>query len=113
MATPCKNCGAEKTEDVRHGLLYALAKAVGYRLRMCSRCHRLRLVPRYPKPAVKEAVPDPAPRPPVQGACPKCGKIDYRRSRRLFWERLIFRGPMVRCRSCRARYPLPRLTDTA
>jgi hypothetical protein len=119
MATPCKKCGAEKTEDVRHGLLYSLAKAFGYRLRMCSRCHRLRLVPRHPKPSVEkptpapDPAPDPASRPPVMGACPKCGKVDFRRSRRLIWERLIFRGPMARCRACRARFPLPQPIDAA
>ena len=121
MATPCKKCGAEKTEDVRHGLLYSLAKAFGYRLRVCSRCHRLRLVPRHPKPSVEKPTPapDPAPapdftsQPPVMGACPKCGKVDFRRSRRLIWERLIFRGPMARCRGCRARFPLPQPIDAA
>ena len=115
MATPCKKCGAEKTEDVRHGLLYSLAKAFGYRLRMCSRCHRLRLVSRHLKPSVEKPTPAPdsTSQPPVMGACPKCGKTDFRRSRRHFWERLIVRGPMVRCRACRARFPLPEPIDAA
>ena len=45
MATPCSRCGATKTETVRHGLMYNLARRFGYRLRMCSRCRRLRLLP--------------------------------------------------------------------
>jgi len=111
MATPCKKCGAEKTESVHHGVLYALAKVFGYRLRMCSRCHRLRFIPRRSsRPRGNDTASVAAPRP-VRGACPNCGKVDYRRSRRLWWEHLILRGPMVRCRACRARFPLPRPVD--
>jgi len=46
--------------------------------------------------------------PRLAGACPRCGKQDYQRSRRRWWERVIRRGPMVRCRACRARFPMPR-----
>jgi hypothetical protein len=113
MATPCKKCGAEKTESVRHSLLYALAKSLGYRLRMCSRCHRLRFIPRElgrsnGASPIKTA---PAPAPALKGACPSCGKTDYRRSRRLIWERFVLRGPMARCRACHARFPMPRPVD--
>ena len=112
MATPCKKCGAEKTEDVQHGLLYAGAKLLGYRLRMCSRCHRLRLVPRHPaKRSGEKSAPVSLPLRPLTGACPNCGKIDYRRSRRTLGEHVLLRGPMVRCRGCRTRYPLPRPID--
>lgn len=45
MATPCSRCGATKTETVRHGLMYNLARRFGYRLRKCGRCRRLRLLP--------------------------------------------------------------------
>ena len=113
MATPCKKCGAEKTENVHHGLLYAGAKLLGYRLRMCSRCHRLRLVPRHPdKLSEEKPVSAPAPSHPLLGACPNCGKVDYRRSRRTFWEHVIMRSPIVRCRACRTRYPLPKPIDS-
>ena len=111
MVTPCKKCGAEKTEDVHHGILYELAKVFGYRLRMCSRCHRLRVVPRHPRHTDEKPTTGSATPPPSYGTCPKCGKTDYRRSRRLLWEHLIFRGPMVRCRACRTRYPQPRSLD--
>ena len=108
MATPCKKCGAEKTETVGHGLMYSMAKMFGYRLRICSRCHRYRLIPRHgERPSKSEPS---ASNPPAPGACPRCGQKDYRRSRRYLWERFIFRGPMVRCRACRTRYQMPRLT---
>jgi hypothetical protein len=119
MATPCKKCGAEKTESIGHGLLYALAKAFGYRLRICSRCHRYRLLPRYDeKPHRSDEKPHHHHReepkrsdaPKVEGACPECGKSDFRRSRRRWWERLIMRGPMVRCRACHTRFPMPQPT---
>jgi hypothetical protein len=45
MAAPCSRCGATKTESVRHGLMYKLARRFGYRLRKCGRCRRLRLIP--------------------------------------------------------------------
>ncbi len=110
MATPCPKCGAEKTEDPYHGLLYSLAKAFGYRLRICSRCHRRRFLPVH-RPRIDDLEePEPLPsaeaKPP--GACPKCGKVDFRRSRRRSWERLIGRGPMARCRACKTRFPMPR-----
>jgi len=113
MATPCKKCGAEKTETVHHGLLYGLARAFGYRLRMCSRCHRLRLIPRQSKRPSGNSTEQPASPREVKGACPSCGKVDYRRSRRHFWEHVLLRGPMVRCRGCRTRFRMPRPVDLA
>jgi hypothetical protein len=110
MATPCKKCGAEKTEHAGHGLMYALAKAFGYRLRICSRCHRYRLLPRHEERPPRREEQEPHDEPKVEGACPECGKSDFRRSRRLWWERLIMRGPMVRCRACHTRFPMPQPT---
>jgi hypothetical protein len=111
MAEPCRKCGETKTESIPHGLRYSIARIVGYRLRMCSRCRRLRLLPRHAegvayaasKPAAKRKT-----RPREPGVCPRCGSNDYRRSRRRFLERLIRRPPMARCRVCRKRFPLPR-----
>jgi len=39
--------------------------------------------------------------------CPKCGSTLYRRSRRRWWERLIKRPRMARCRKCDHRFPYP------
>ena len=131
LATPCPKCGATKTESARHGMLYRVARMFGYRLRICSRCRRKRFLPRdhsrtgesqegLTQPAAagppagdvsagqptldEESKPAPAGRP---DACPRCGKYDFRRSHRRFWERLIGRGRMVRCRNCRYRFPKP------
>jgi len=125
MATPCKKCGATGTEAVHHGLTYKLIKKFGYRLRKCSRCRRTRLLPLAENPgsereghhhhhqesAPVEAVPNEAEElheKERREACPKCGKHDFRRSRRTWWEHLRRRPSMVRCRSCRHRYALPR-----
>lgn len=126
MATPCRKCGAQKTEDPYHGLLYSLAKACGYRLRICSRCRRRRFLPlarprlndldeperlRREEPAQANLAINPGVEANPPGACPKCGKVDFRRSRRRSWERMIGRGPMVRCRACQTRFPLPQPAD--
>jgi hypothetical protein len=87
--------------------MYSLAEAFGYHLRMCSRCHRLRLVPRHGERIHRREERKRRPEPDLPGACPQCGKKDYYRSRRRWWERLILRGPMVRCRACRTRFPMP------
>jgi len=42
-----------------------------------------------------------------RGNCPRCGSRAYRRSRRRWFERLLRRPPMARCRSCRFRFRLP------
>jgi hypothetical protein len=107
MATPCKKCGAEKTEAVGHAIMYSIAKMFGYRLRICSRCHRYRLLSRHDEHHHTE---NSEPQSALPGACPRCGKKDYRRSRRNMWERVVRRGPMVRCRACRHRFPQPRPT---
>jgi hypothetical protein len=110
MARPCPHCGAQKTESVRHGFWYTLAKAFGYRLRKCSRCRRLRLLPRHGETHETAGVDDAGFQPGAADACPRCGSKDYRRSRRRWWERLIGRGPMARCRACRQRFPYPLLS---
>lgn len=118
MATPCRKCGANKTEPVRRGVFYSLAKALGRRPRRCARCHRLRMLrmdeptdsPVPPRPGVLRRLfardPDP---PEAQDpvACPHCGGKDYRHSRRRWHERVAGRPRMVRCRRCRKRFPLP------
>ncbi len=43
--------------------------------------------------------------------CPRCGSRAYRRSRRRWFEHLLRRPPMARCRSCRQRFPYPRHGD--
>lgn len=120
MATPCRKCGATKTEPSRHGPMHRLARRFGYRLRRCARCHRMRLVPLdeprdFPNDerlegldtSGHESPPDEALKEPAGPTCPRCGKSDYRRSRRRWWEHLLHRPHMVRCRSCRTRFPLP------
>jgi hypothetical protein len=47
MSSPCPKCGAIKTEAVRHGIVYNLAWAFGYRLRECSGCRKPRLIRRH------------------------------------------------------------------
>ena len=46
MASPCRKCGATKTDPVHHGILYKLATAFGYRLHRCASCRTLRLFAR-------------------------------------------------------------------
>jgi len=87
--------------------MYSLALAFGYHLRMCSRCHRLRLLLRHGERSHRREERKRRPESELPGVCPQCGKKDYRRSRRRWWERLIQRGPMVRCRACRTRFPMP------
>lgn len=112
MATPCRKCRATKTEPVRHGWRYNLARRFGYRLRTCSRCRRYRLVPLSQSAdlpndeQLEHLADDELESGPTGPVCPRCGKSDYRRSRRRWWERLLRRPPMVRCRTCRTRFPI-------
>ena len=121
MATPCRKCGATKTEHVHHGFLYTLARKFGYRLRVCSRCRRRRLLrrgedpdePVPPRNARKSAARSPSPVPfsanngQILQRCPRCGGREFQRTKRRWHERVFFRPPMARCRSCRNRFPLP------
>jgi len=91
--------------------MYGVAKAFGYRLRICSRCHRYRLLPRHGENMSRRAKVERRHERKVLGQCPQCGKADFRRSRRRWWERLIMRGPMVRCRACQARFPMPQAAE--
>jgi len=45
-ARSCPRCGESKTESVRHGVIYNTLWRMGYHLRRCSRCNRLRLFKR-------------------------------------------------------------------
>ena len=47
MIPRCPRCGATKTDPVPHDFKYDLARALGYRLQMCSRCRRMRFLPRH------------------------------------------------------------------
>ncbi len=118
MATPCRKCGATKTESVYHGTAYSLARRFGYRLRVCSRCRRYRLLDldEHPDaPVMRDAPPKLAPDPPPvpseppgtrRSECPRCGSTDHYRSRRRWYERLFRRSAMARCRRCQKRFPL-------
>ena len=111
-AKPCRKCGSTKTGSVPHGLLFKLARTFGYRLRLCGGCRRLRLVrrnteaePEMIRPPVSQ-MPAPAPAKNTVG-CPYCSSTDFRRSRRRWYDRLIRRPAMARCRNCRRRFPRP------
>src|SRR5438552_6757893 len=109
---PCRKCGSTKTGSARRGLLSKLAQTFGYRLRTCGGCRRLRLVRRQHE-GEPETIRQPVsklPTPP--GAkntvgCPYCGGTDIRRSRRRWYDRLMKRPKMVRCRKCLRRFPRP------
>ncbi len=47
MTSPCPKCGETKTDPVRHGLMYKLVWAFGYRLQECARCRAPRFIPRH------------------------------------------------------------------
>jgi hypothetical protein len=113
---PCRKCGSTKTGSVPRGLLFKLARIFGYRLRLCGGCRRLRLIPLEPEggpetirqPESKPPTPAPAPAP-VKNiiGCPYCRSTEWRRSRRRWYDRLMKRPKMARCRTCRRRFPQP------
>ena len=130
MVPPCQKCGATRTESVRHRypVRYALARGFGYRLRLCGRCNRLRLIRKdffehahseppadaLPFPDTELPLEPPTPEPQEEAAapetqvfCPHCGSAKYRRSKRRWYERLVGRPPMARCRVCYRRFPYP------
>jgi len=47
MTSPCPRCGDTKADPVRHGLMYKLVWAFGYRLQECARCRGPRFLPRH------------------------------------------------------------------
>ncbi|HLY63275.1 MAG TPA: hypothetical protein VKV95_21225 [Terriglobia bacterium] len=109
-AAPCRRCGSTKTGSARRGLLYNIANLCGYRLRLCGGCRRLRLISRTQEaePEVIRAaeVVTPAAAPPSNSpACPYCGSGDFRRSRRRWFDHLLKRPKMARCRQCHRRFP--------
>jgi hypothetical protein len=118
-AKPCRKCGSTKTGSVRHGLFPGLAKLFGYRLRSCGGCHRLRLIKRHPvtePETIRQAAPKaPTPAPQLEQTigCPYCGAADFRKSRRRWYDRLMRRPKMARCRSCRRRFPRPYFRPSA
>lgn len=122
MAAPCRKCGATKTEPVRPGLRNKLAKRFGYDLRKCARCRKLRLLRRRKRrraeagvePEQNEtAISQERPAfhdPDGFNGCPRCGAMNFRRSRRNWLQReLLQRPPMVRCADCGYRFPAPQV----
>ena len=131
MVSPCRKCGATRTETIRHRypVSYSFVQLFGYRLRLCAGCNCLRLIrrkmlekaqaeakARVAWPLHAEPLEPPRPEEPAAAeapgkpdACPNCGEEDYRRSRRQWYERLIGRPPMARCRSCHHRFLYPPL----
>jgi hypothetical protein len=124
MAAPCKKCGATKTEPVRKGLRKQLARRLGYDLRKCARCRKFRLIDRgRNEPSNNGVVLLPADQDPGSSAprdpsiyrdpdafhgCPRCGAWNYHRSPRGWFERLLLhRPPMLRCYTCKFRFPGP------
>jgi hypothetical protein len=130
MVPPCRKCGATRAESVRHRypLRYSIVKVFGYRLRLCARCNRLRLIPQQflekqaselpvspvPASAVEQPLEPPNLEPEESAkvfdhsqACPDCGATKYHRSRRRWYEHLMGRPPMARCRVCDHRFPYP------
>ncbi len=47
MPAPCPRCGATKTERIRAGVRYELARLLGYELNQCAGCRRLRFLRRH------------------------------------------------------------------
>jgi ssDNA-binding Zn-finger/Zn-ribbon topoisomerase 1 len=47
VTLPCPRCGETRTDPVRHGTMYKLVWAFGYRLHQCSRCRAARFIPRH------------------------------------------------------------------
>jgi hypothetical protein len=122
MASPCRKCGATKTEPVRPGVRQKLAQRFGYDLRKCARCRKLRLLIRRkkisagaPSTVVYAAAPGPADPaifydPDGFNGCPRCGEMKFTRSRRGWLERGLLRHPpMVRCSGCGYRFPAPQV----
>jgi hypothetical protein len=47
VTSPCSRCGETRTDPVRHGTMYKLVWAFGYRLHRCPRCRAARYLPRH------------------------------------------------------------------
>lgn len=116
MPQPCRKCGATKTEPVRRGLAYQIAKVLGYRLRACSRCRRRRLLrentfaPRAiyaRKPDGGRPEPSAAFDPDGFNGCPRCGAMNFDRTPRNWYEKLRRNAPMARCQACNKRFTYP------
>ena len=121
MAAPCRKCGATKTEPMRRGWRQSLARSLGYDLRKCARCRKLRLIDRGKKmmPAGRTSLtaeggagaPAYAPAvfvdPDDFHGCPRCGGPEFHRTRRRWLERVLSRPLMARCRACGHRFPIP------
>lgn len=113
MPLPCHKCGATKTEPTRRGIAAALMRALGYRLRRCSRCRRRRILkesafrPRAVYQGGGPAAGYGAFDPDGFDGCPRCGRAaDYQRASRNLLERVLGWAPMARC-GCGKRFTYP------
>ncbi|HUY12331.1 MAG TPA: hypothetical protein VMX16_01715 [Terriglobia bacterium] len=108
-------------------MAYHLVDALGYRLRACSNCRRLRVVPKsvFTPNAVDglymagkdagqggklskdqgQADFDPD----GFSGCPRCGSKQFERTHRTWLERKLNRPLMARCVACSRRFPFPRV----
>lgn len=119
MPVPCHKCGATKTEPARRGITANLLRAMGYRLRRCSRCRRRRVLresvfkPRgvYASKTSQNSARSAADYgsfdPDGFEGCPRCGGAEYERAPRNLLERGLGWAPMARCRSCGKRFTYP------
>jgi hypothetical protein len=130
MSSPCRRCGATKTEPAHGRVVSTLVRLLGYRLRRCSRCRRWRVLPPGPFLGPKASTePDYGSNvtatpgetrgsvslqwatdpfdPDGFSGCPRCGGLQFERTRRRWLERTLKRPRMARCRACRKRFPYP------
>ena len=124
MIFPCPKCGGTKTDPVPHNLKYNLARAFGYRLQRCSRCHAARFMRIHRKRSLGASLlvdetgssawlveerESPATAADSSDCnlphCPDCGSTSYHRTRRTTAEQMLRRPPMARCESCGTRFP--------
>jgi len=102
-------------------------EALGYRLRACSNCRRLRIVPKSVFAPNEKGAGYPAGNAPGQdgkligvqvhvdfdpdgfSGCPRCGAKQFERTHRTWLERKLKRPFMARCVACSRRFPFPRV----
>lgn len=115
MPSPCRKCGATKTEPVRRGIMRHSTRLFGYRLRECSRCRRWRILPErifrrdglYSGAAGENETANFGFDPDGFDGCPRCGKKEFDRVPRNWMERVWRWAPMARCRKCGKRFTYP------
>lgn len=126
MIKPCRKCKSVKVARLPYNFVRAVTKLFRLRLAVCANCGRWRVMPRGEMKRRRRAnsqspqlelVETSAPagkrveeirsakRTSTSATCPRCGSQEIRRSHRTFWENLSGSPPMMRCRSCRHRFP--------